>query len=165
MLEKMKNAGYTALGIGVFLLIFLIPVAFIMGSVWIGEYVLPWLFTIAWIVLAINILILLPLGLFRKTGAIGGIGMYVSSYAFGLTLWFLGLLLTYFVWGFLGVFIGLALLGIGVVPVAMLAMLLNGEWGTLLVLIILTVLTFGSRMLGMYFAERAEANAVPVAYE
>lgn len=82
--------------------------------------------------------------------------MFISSYVFGLTLWFLGLLLTYFTWGFLGVFIGLVLVGVGVVPVAMLAMLLNGELFVLFVLVLLTILTFGLRFLGIYMARRAE---------
>jgi len=84
--------------------------------------------------------------------------MYISSYVFGLTLWFLGLLLTYFTWGFLGVFIGLVLGGVGVVPVAMLAALINGEFFTLGILVFLTMLTFGTRALGMYLAGRAEKN-------
>ena len=128
----------------------------INGAVWIGEYVLPWLINIAWLVFAINLLILLPLGFFRKTGVFGGIGMYFSSFIFGLTLWFLGLLLTYFTWGFLGVFIGLALGGRRVVPIEMLAMLFEGEFGFLIALILLTVVTFGSRLLGIWLAGKAE---------
>ncbi len=168
MKEKLKNFGYYILGIAGLLLLLLVSVAMIKGAVWIGEHALQWLINFSWIVFAINLLILLPLGLFRKTGIVGGIGMYISSYVFGLTLWFLGLLLTYFTWGFFGVFIGLVLGGVGVVPVAMLAMLLNGEFFTLVVLIVLTILTFGARALGIYLTSRAEEkrNAISeVKYE
>lgn len=144
------------LGIASFLLILFLSVLMIKGAVWVGENALAWLFDFAWIVLTINILILLPLSLFKKTGAVGGAGMYISSYIFGVTLWFLGLLLTYFTWGFWGVFIGLVLAGVGVVPMAMLAMLINGEILTFVVLIILTMLTFGMRALGIYLVGRAE---------
>lgn len=156
MKEKLKNFGYYTLGIAGFLLVLFIGVVMIKGAVWLGEHALQWLIDFSWIVFAINLFILFPLGLFRKTGIMGGMGMYISSYVFGLTLWFLGLLLTYFTWGFFGVFIGLVLGGVGVVPVAMLAMLINGELFTLLVLVILIVLTFGSRSLGIYLASRAE---------
>ena len=156
MVEKLKNLGYYILGIGGLFVLILISIFTIKGAVWIGEHVLQWLINFAWIVLAVNLLILLPLSLFRKTGIVGGIGMYISSYIFGLTLWFLGLLITYFTWGFLGVFIGLVMAGVGVVPVAMLATLLNGEFFSLLVLIVLTILTFGVRSLGIYLASRAE---------
>lgn len=156
MKEKLKNFGYYVLGIAGLLLLLLASVAMIKGAVWIGEHALQWLINFSWIVFAINLLILLPLGLFRKTGIVGGMGMYISSYVFGLTLWFLGLLLTYFTWGFFGIFIGLVLGGVGVVPVAMLAMLLNGEFFTLVVLIVLTILTFGARALGIYLTSRAE---------
>lgn len=156
MKEKLKNLGYYVLGIAGLLLLALVSVAMIKGAVWIGEHALQWLINFSWIVFAINLFILLPLGLFRKTGIAGGMGMYISSYVFGLTLWFLGLLLTYFTWGFLGIFIGLLLGGVGVVPVAMLAMLLNSEFFTLVVLIVLTILTFGARALGIYLTSRAE---------
>jgi len=43
---------------------------------------------------------------------------------------------------------------IGVVPIAILATALNGEWAITGQIILLLVLTFGSRMLGFYFAER-----------
>ena len=156
MKDKLKNFGYYVLGIAGLILLLLVSVAMIKGAVWVGEHALQWLINFSWIIFAINLFILLPLGLFRKTGIVGGIGMYISSYVFGLTLWFLGLLLTYFSWGFFGIFIGLALGGVGVVPVAMLAMLINGELFTLLVLVILTILTFGLRTLGIYLASRAE---------
>lgn len=158
MKEKLKNFGYYVLGIAGLLLLLLVSIAMIKGAVWIGEHALQWLINFSWIVFAVNLFILLPLGLFRKTGMVGGMGMYISSYVFGLTLWFLGLLLTYFTWGFLGVFIGLVLGGVGVVPVAMLAMLLNGEFFTLVVLVVLIVFTFGTRALGVYLANRAEGS-------
>lgn len=158
MKEKFKDIGSFVLGIGGFILILFLGILMIKGTVWVGEYALQWLINFSWIVFAVNLFILLPLALFKKTGVVGGIGMLISSYVFGLTLWFLGLLLTYFTWGFLGVFIGLILGGVGVIPVAMLASIVNGDFLTLLVLVILTALTFGTRMLGIYLAAKAEKD-------
>ncbi len=156
MIEGLKNIGGFVVGIAGLLFLIFISALMINGAVWIGEHVLPWLINIAWIVFVINLFILLPLSFFRKTGIFGGIGMYFSSFVFGLTLWFLGLLLTYFTWGFFGIFIGLMLGGIGVVPVGMLAMLFEGEFGFLIAMILLTIITFGSRILGIYLAGKAE---------
>lgn len=154
--EKLKNFGYYIFGIVGFFLLLMASVAIIKGYVWIGEYASQWLINFSWVVFAINLLILLPLGLFKKTGMVGGMGMFISSYVFGTTLWFLGLLLTYFTWGFFGVVIGLMFGGVGVVPVAMLAMLIKGEFFIFLVLVVSTLLTFGVRILGIYLASRAE---------
>jgi hypothetical protein len=68
-------------------------------------------------------------------------------------LCFLGLLLTYVIWGGFAVFIGLFLAGVGVVPVAMLATLLKGLWGPFGILIGLTILTFGTRIFGLSLSE------------
>lgn len=156
MIEGIKNIGAFVLGIGFLFLLLLVSVLMIQGAVWVGEHVMQWLINLTWIAFGINLFILLPLSFFRKTGMFGGIGMFISSYVFGLTLWFMGLLLTYFTWGFFGIFIGLILGGVGVVPVAMLAMLLNGELFVLFVLVLLLILTFGLKALGIYMAGRAE---------
>jgi hypothetical protein len=156
MFENIKNVGAFVLGIGFFLLLILVTVWMIQGAVWVGEHVFQWLINLTWLAFGINLFVLPPLSFFRKTGVFGGIGMFISSYVFGLTLWFAGLLITYFAWGFLGVFIGLALGGVGVIPVAMLAMLLEGELFVLFMLILLSALTFGLKMLGIYMAGRAE---------
>jgi hypothetical protein len=156
MKEKLKSFGYYILGIAGIFLLLLISIAMINGAVWVGEHVLQWLMNFSWIVLFINLFILLPLGLFKKTRIVGGIGMYVSSYVFGLTLWFLGLLLTYFKWGFFGILVGLILGGVGVVPVAMLAMLFGGDFFTFTTLIVLAILALGTQILGLYLINKEE---------
>ena len=154
--EKIKDIGWGIAGLGFFALVILIPVLFILGSVWVAENILPWLTPIMWLVLVFDIVILLPLTIFKRIRGYAGIGLFISSYIFGFTLWLFGLLLAYFLWGFLAVFIGLALVGVGVVPVAMLATLLNGEWGLLGQLVLFTVITFGVRFFGLYIVEHAE---------
>ena len=149
----LKEGGAYVLGIAVLLLLLAIPIFFIMGAVWVGNYVLPWLTLLAWIVLGIDIIFVSPLLLFKKTREAALVALHVSSYAFGLLLWFLGLLLCYYIWGFIAVFIGLALMGIGVVPVAMLATLFTGEFGMFGTLVFLTFLTFGVRIFPLYVLE------------
>jgi len=76
---------------------------------------------------------------------------------FGATLWMEGLLLTLAIWGVGAVFIGLFLAGVGVVPIAMLATLIKGMWGPLIELVLLTIMTFGSRIGAMSLAESLES--------
>lgn len=156
MINGLKNIGGFVLGAGFLLLLLLISIWMVQGAVWVGEHIMQWLINITWIAFGINLFILLPLSFFRRTGIFGGIGMFISSHIFGLTLWFMGLLITYFSWGFVGIFIGLVLGGVGVIPVAMLAVLLEGEFFVLFVLLLLSALTFGLKILGVYMAGRAE---------
>lgn len=133
---------------------------FVSGGVKIAVIVLPWLNVAFSICLLLFGLILMPLAYFRRTKVIAGNGMVIASYVFGLTLWLWGFLLTYAIWGATAVIIGLFIAGVGVVPIAMLATLINAEWSTLIQLVILTALTFGVRFWGAYLVERAEQSAL-----
>jgi len=156
MLDFLKSIGGFIMGIGILLGVIFLAMFFIKGGIWLGAMVLPWLSIVMWLVFVLDILIFLPLGIFKKTKGVSAFGFVLSSYVYGLTLWFWALLLTYLIWGTRAVFIGLFIAGIGVVPIAILATALNGQWAITGQIILLLVLTFGSRMLGFYFAERAD---------
>lgn len=156
MIEGIKNIGWFIIGIGGLILLLFISVLILNGSLIVGETILPWLIDISWLVFFVNLLIFLPLALIRKTSTFGCSAMFLSSYVFGLTLWFTGLLFAYYIWGFTGVIIGLIFGGVGVVPVGMLATLLTGEFFGLTVLVILTVLTFGLRIVSLLLSSRYE---------
>jgi hypothetical protein len=155
MIDKLKNVGLCALGLVGFCAMLIIPIALIYGSVALGAILISWLYAISYIVFAINLLILLPMGIFKRIRPYAGVGLLISSFAYGATLWFLGLLLTYHLWGIIGLIIGLMIFGIGVVPMAMLATLFNGLWSHLISLVILVLLTFGSRILALFWTASA----------
>ena len=159
MSKILKSIGGFLIGIAFLLLLISIAMLLIKGSVWVGVKVLPWLSIIMLIVFVIDIFIILPLGLFRKTKRVSGTGLVLSSYVYGVTIWFWALLITYFTWGALAVFIGLVIAGIGVVPIALLATIIKGQWANSGQIILFIVLTFGSRALGLYFVERADELA------
>ena len=163
--DFLKGLGGFIIGIGIFLGLIFLALFFIKGGVWIGLKVLPWLSIIMWIVFALDIFIILPLGIFKKTKGASSIGLVASSFVYGLTLWFWALLLTYYAWGAIAVFIGLFLAGVGVVPIAMLATAINGEWATTAQIVLLLGFTFGSRLLGGYLGERADELAYESSYE
>ena len=80
-------------------------------------------------------------------------------------VWCCGLGVTYEAWGIGGVIIGLVIAGIGIVPVAMLAVLLHGEWQALIVFVILIVLTFGLRALGFWLAKKVDERAARLSFQ
>ncbi|MDD4050597.1 MAG: hypothetical protein PHR28_01690 [candidate division Zixibacteria bacterium] len=133
---------------GIIILVFLL-VLVIQGGAWIAAKILPVLPIFMEIVIGFDLFILLPLAIFRKTRRLSGDGLYMSSYAYGVTLWIWAFLLTYTIWGALAVIIGLFIVGVGVVPIAMLATAIKGQWQNLGLLISLLILTFGARSLGV----------------
>jgi hypothetical protein len=162
MKEKFKSIGSVLLGIGIFIGIMLLVAFFIEGGLWLSEILYPWLTLISAIAFFVCILILLPLAFIRKTRGFSGLGLFIASYIFGASLWVWAFLLTYTLWGATALFIGLFLAGVGVVPIAMLATLFNGEWSILGQLVLLVIFTFGSRMLGLYLSEKAEEPSYEV---
>ena len=152
MKEQLKALGTILLGAAVFLALLALPVVFIMGSLWAAERLLPALIIVGWIALGIDILLLLPLSIIRPFRPFTGGGIFLSSYLFGIVTWLTGFIVTYSVWGLLGVIIGCLLMGVGVVPLGIVASLLNGMWEPFFTLLVLAVVTFGSRLLGLAIA-------------
>lgn len=148
MHEKLKDIGGTALGCLFMIGLVALGVFFLTGGVWAAEHVLPYLAPIAFIAFLVDLVVLLPLAAFRRLRGFLGFAIYLSSYLFGIVTWLIGLLLAYHLWGLGAVIIGLILAGVGVVPIAMLATLFKGMWAELITLILLVIVTFGTRGVG-----------------
>ena len=153
MREKLIHVGCRTLVIAFFVIIALLIGLLIHGGAWLSAKLYPILKGIFKITFVIALFVLTPIAILKKTRALAGNGMVISSFVFGLTLWVWSFLLTYSLWGGLGIFIGLFLFGVGIVPIAMLATLFNGMWAILGQLILLAILTFGSRFFGIYLTE------------
>jgi hypothetical protein len=151
--ERLKELGGTALGLMCFLAVLLIPVVFILGGVWAAKHLLYPLIVIGWFLVAIDILILLPLSIFRSLRGFTGAVIFISSFIFATVTWLLGFILTYALWGFWAVVIGILLFGGTVVPFAMLATVFEGMWEPFCTLLVLLIVTFGSRVVGASIAE------------
>ena len=153
--EKIKGASGIAFGFVIFLAILSIPALFILGSAWAAKHLLEPLIIVGWGAVAIDVVILLPLSLFRGLRGFTGTAIVISSYIFGLVTWLLGFILTYALWGVWAVVIGILFFGGTVVPFALLATLFKGMWDPFFTVLVLLVLTFGSRIAGIYIAESA----------
>ena len=152
---SLKAAGGTALGFMCFLAILLIPVIFIFGSVWAAKHLLHPLIAIGWFLVAVDILILLPLSMFRSLRGFTGTVIFISSFVFGAVAWLLSFILTYALWGLWAVVVGILLFDGAVVPFAMFATVFEGMWEPFFTLLILVIVTFGSRVIGVSIADRA----------
>jgi hypothetical protein len=105
-------------------------------------------------------LLVLPFALSQRLRPLVGIVLHVSSFLFGAVLWIFSALLTYEVWGFLGLLFGLFFVGVGVVPIAVITAALHREWFLTFMLLADLVLVFGCRMLGIAFL----TNLQPISF-
>ena len=154
--EKIKSLGWIFLGIAIIFGIVLFALLFVKGGLWLSVIIYPWLVLISEITFAISFLILLPLAIFKKTRGMSAISLLIASYIFGITTWVWSFLLTYVFWGFFGLFVGLFIGGIGVVPIAMLASVFRGEWNMFGQLVLIVILTFSTRSLALYIVKKQE---------
>ena len=116
------------------------------------------LLPISWIALAIVIFILLPLAAWRRTRHLVGGLIIVASYLFGATTWFLGAGVTFISFGWIGLIIGLVILGFGVVPLGIIGAFFSLEVNDLgITLIIMAVITLIARYAGVIFASIDDA--------
>ena len=163
--ETLKNVGIALGGLLVMAALFCLGMIFIVGATAVSEWVAPWFPVVFWTSLLVAFFILGPLSLIPPTRFIAAIGFVIASFVFGAMMWCCGLGVTYEAWGLGGVIIGLVFAGVGIVPVAMLAVLLQGEWQALIGFVILLVLTFGLRALGLWLAKRVDERTARLSFQ
>lgn len=156
--EGLKNFGWTIAGVAIMGVLLLLAGSAIYGLAWISDRIFPWVVWVFWITLAIALLVLGPLALFSQTRMFAAYGLAACSLVFGFSAWVFSMVVAYNVWGLVALVIGLVFAGVGVVPVAFLAALFKGEWMLLLMVVVLVVLTFGSRLLAFYLERKAQLS-------
>lgn len=157
-MEKLKSAGATLLMVAVAAAM-LFGVFFLFnGAAALSARALPTLIRGAGLVTWIGLPLLALLALVPAARGVAGQGLVVASFVYGATLWIMALLYTLDVWGWFAVLIGLMIMGVGIVPVALLAAVLHGAWSMAGLLLVGVVLTFGARMAGLFLAAKAEAR-------
>src|SRR5215472_12601118 len=163
--ETLKNVGIALGGLLVMVALFCLAMIFIVGATVVSAWVMDWVPVVFWSSLLIAFFIFGPLSLIPPTRFIAAIGFVIASYVFGVMMWCSGVAFTYDAWGMMGVIIGLAFAGVGIVPVAMLAELFHGEWEVLLGFVVLIVLTFGLRLLGFWLAKKVDQRAARLSFQ
>jgi hypothetical protein len=159
----LKNVGLAVCGLLVMAALVGLGIIVIGGATVASLWVIKWVPMVFWGSLAVAVFILGPLSLIPITRVIAATGFVIASFIFGTMMWCWGLAFTYEVWGTIGVIIGLVIAGVGIVPVAILAALLHGEWQVLIVFVIFIVLTFGLRALGLWLGRKVDEKAARLA--
>jgi hypothetical protein len=153
-------AGGLAILLGLVVLALLAAFLFIQGGLWLSQALYPLLVSVSGLTLAVVIFLLLPNAIFSSTPRFAGGGMLIASYVFGASLWVWSFLITYMLWGWVGLAIGLFMAGVGVVPLAMIATLLNWEWAVFGQLVLLIMFTFGIRAWGAFLIQKASRRSL-----
>lgn len=154
--SRAKEGGAVLGGLAIMGGMLVLGLALLMGMASFSVWVLKWTYPAFLITLSLTIILLLPLALIPPTRGFAAVGLLIASMAFGAILWLWGMAYTYGAWGLVGVVIGLVFLGVGVVPIAMLAALLHGDWGNLGLFVVTVVVTYGVRALSHWLAGKAD---------
>ena len=157
-MNALRGMGALALGIAGIVALFTVALLLLRGVAYVSEIVIPWLVDASGFAFWICLLIFLPLSFIRKTRVAAMWGFLLSSFVFGTCVWVYGFLVTYMTWGIVAVAIGLFVFGVGVVPIAIIASMVHGEWPTVLELVLMTVLTFATRAYSLYVAKKADED-------
>lgn len=153
--NRMKEAGTGVLGLAAIVGIVAIGVGLLIGAAEFSVWILEWTPPVFLIALLVS-LVLIACSAIPPMRGFSAVGIMCASMVFGVILWIWGMAYTYVAWGLLGVMVGLVFLGVGVVPVAMVAALLHGDWANLGLLFGAVVLTIGSRGVAHWLAEKAD---------
>jgi hypothetical protein len=148
MQNSLNTIGCFIVSIAVMVGCFLMLGLFISGGVWIIDKVLPALIIFSMGVFLFNVFVCVPLAFFRRTKEFSGKAFFLSSYFYGVLLWLSCLVITFKLWGWVGIVIGLLLLGIGIVPIAIVATVIAGMWSIMLHIIVLIVVIWLTRTAG-----------------
>jgi hypothetical protein len=115
---------------------------------WISTNLYPGTLKVARIALFFIVPTCSVLAFFRKGRAIGGLGLVLSSYMIGFSLWVWSLMMAYALAGVVWIIVGLLFLGIGVIPIAIVAAALNDQWSVAGQMIIGIFIVFTLRIIG-----------------
>jgi len=155
-MEAVKNVGLGLLGIAIMVAMVFVAALLINGMAWVSGHVLGYLITFNNIVTVVCIVLLLPLAPFRKTRIVPAYGLYVASFVFGVTVWVYGFMVTYQIWGGEGVFCGLIMGIVGIVPLGIIAAAWHSEWVIVAELIYGIVLTYGARATALWLGAKVD---------
>lgn len=153
--ETLKSIGGCLMGAAFFAIPILLLVAIFKSIGWIAEVLLPisgWVTLIALLLVPIFLFAAIP----RVTRGWAGLGIMLSSYAVGISLWLWSLVIAYAMAGVFWIIVGLFFAGIGVVAVAGIAAALHGEWLIFIQIVVGVVIVYGLRVLGNYLIEKSE---------
>jgi uncharacterized protein DUF4339 len=134
---------------------------YLYEEIWVTDQLIRYAIWAAGLGIVLMPVVVLPLAFIKATKKASAFGLLASSYVFGTCMWMMGTLTAYFYWGFKGLMVGILLFGIGVVPIGLLAGLLNADWTVVMIIGMGMMLTYGARVGAFWleaFLNAAEEN-------
>ncbi len=159
MNEKIKTFFLSILGIAVVVALSVGSFALFLGGVAAGAWAFPVLSAVVGVITVFVLPVLVLLSALKTTRRFAGQTLVFSSYFYGATLWIWSFFYTLHTWGWLAVIIGVFMAGVGIVPIAILAALFHGAWATIGQLLLGLLLTFGTRLYGIFMKAKAAEHA------
>ena len=156
-MNALKGVGSVLAGIVVLLVMLALLAVFLKGAEWVSNNLVGYALILSTWLLAACLLILLPLSLFQMTRIVPVFGFLISSHVFGITIAMAAFLSTLHYWGVPGVLAGLLFMGVGIVPVGILASLFNSNFAGAGLLTFGGLLSIGSRLFAFWLAAKADA--------
>lgn len=97
-----------------------------------------------------------PLAAFKRTRGPFAAFMIIFSHVLAVTAWLWAFGVTLVLWGWGAVIVGFVLLGVGIVPVALVAAAFEGQWAVFWEMLVTIAIVAGVRILGGMLAETAQ---------
>ena len=157
-MRALKGAGTFLAGIVSWVALIFLVALYIKGLAWVSENVHEYLDAAAIIAIAVCVFVLLPCAAFRATYQISAYGLFISSVIFGAATWVLGFLVTLQYWGAIGVFVGVVMGLVGIVPLGILASAFHSDWLAVSQLAFGLALTYGARLTAVMLAEHIDRD-------
>lgn len=134
---------------------------FVKGGIWTFDNI----YQTTSLIMAGLLLLIVPFSLIllipKKTREFGGAGFYTASYILSFMLWFWSLIVAKILAGTVWLLIGLFFAGIGVIPIAIIATLIEGNWVFVVSSIVTIIIIWILRFIGLFFLDPKEnSNAV-----
>ena len=125
----------------------------IWGAAWISDKLIRPAILVSYWTLILGVFVLLPLSFFRLTRVVSIFGFYAAGCIFGVTAWMGSFLAILYYWGMgWALFTSVFVTPVGVVPVGILAAIINGDWSAVGVLVLGGTLTVGSYLIAFWLA-------------
>lgn len=147
--QRFESFGAALIGLAIFIGFIFIIGLFISGGAWLADKLLPGFICISTVLIVLSFIVFIPAGFFKKFEKFSGNSTILSSFFLALTLWLWCLVLTFKTFGWIGVLIGVILLGIGVIPVGFIAAVISGQFTVLAYVLLLCIFAFVLRKIGM----------------
>jgi hypothetical protein len=120
--------------------------------------IIDWIVDIFFLDVALCLLLATPFALFRRTRGFAGIAIIAASWIGGAALWIGCATLTYALWGIAALVAGILILGVGVLPMALIAAGWISDWSDFWALSAMMAILLVLRLAGSFLMHKADTE-------